>query len=316
MMAGHAMIERVVGPRSKFGLMSVITRALGGAWELLTSRMAMFAYLPAIYFVWRISDGFGRAGVVHIDWMWLGEVKGAAEYLTRNFGAWLLVPAITALALWHRGTEECRRLRLEFVLHSGLFILFFNVMLAPWAWDNVKVLIWPYLGFSRIAWISTERLLSSLLGRFLRLFLALFLFFSGYYAVKYSLLNERRGVKIYSASDLALTEGALAQVPLNSVFAASPTHNHSLSWFGRLRVVGYEGHLHSHGIDYRSTLAKHERIMRGDPQWLALCRELGVTHIFWGQEERSRYGDGPRPWMDALPNVSRVPSTAIFYIAN
>jgi hypothetical protein len=54
--------------------------------------------------------------------------------------------------------------------------------------------------------------------------------------------------------------------------------------------------------------------MQGDPEWIKLAREIGITHIFWGPFEREKYGDGERPWMKLLPNVSRVPGYEIYMI--
>jgi uncharacterized membrane protein len=54
--------------------------------------------------------------------------------------------------------------------------------------------------------------------------------------------------------------------------------------------------------------------MKGDPDWLKLCKELKVTYIFWGPSERAKFGASEKPWMKQLQNVSRVPGYEIYAV--
>ena len=281
--------------------------------SLLLSRMAIVAYLPATLFVLRSSDGLKKSSIVHIDPWWLGDVSNAGLYLLTNFGPWLLLPIalVTAILKSSRLEAERRRqLLLEFALYAGLWVFFYNVMIAPWSWDNIKVLIFPYLGFARLAYV----VLDPLLPQGTKSITALALFFSGFLAVELSLAPPvQRGQVIYMAADLASMRGALSEVPQDSVFAAAPTHDHVLTYFGRLRAFGYEGHLWSHGVSYQNEKALLDLLMRGQGDAKAVAHRLGVTHILWGPAETLLYKTEPN-FPATFKNVSRVTGYSIYEV--
>lgn len=295
----------------------------GGVRAFLRSRMTWIAFLPATWFILFSTKFFSAAGVSHLEWGWtFGEwVRNKKanfwDYLILDFGPWLFVPVVLAGLLYFSKDlferDRRRRLAIELAIDTVVFILFFNVILAPWAWDNIKILIWPYLGFARLLWIVFEPRLDTALGYVERPVLAFMLFLSGAVAIANTLQSPPgRAVPIYAFGTLASAEGALSGVPKSAVFAAATTYQHPLAYFGRLRVLGYLGHVASHGLDYQATEAKLNKIMSGDPDYVNLARELGVTHIFYGPDERANYGEGDRPWMRVLPNVSRVKGFEIY----
>jgi hypothetical protein len=282
---------------------------------LLWSRMAVFAYIPAIYFVLRSSDALKKSSIVHWDSWWTSSAAEAPNFMIQNFGPWLLLPLFIFITLVTSKTlsSSVRKvLLLEFFIYLGLFAIFFNVMLAPWAWDNIKILIFPYLGFSRLAWV----VLDPVFPGFSKYIAAFILFFSGFLAVELSLAPPvNRGQIIYTTPVLGLFEGALAEVPRNAVFAAAPTHDHPLTYFGRLRAVGYEGHLWSHGIEYKNKMDQLTALMRAQPgsDVAALAHQLGVTHVVWGPAETGFYTTEPT-WPVTFRNVSRVTDVKIYEV--
>ncbi len=288
-----------------------------------TGRMARWAYLPALALIYHSTKGFRAGSVVHWQLGWTAKRDANLEeflhFLVQNFGPWMFVPLLIAASLYLSkdlfDERQRRRLWIEFGLYFGLFILFFNLMFAPWDWDNIKLLIWPYLGFTRVLWLVVEPRMGALLGFAERPFIAGTLFLSGIVAVTWTLQTPQgHSLGIYRTGDLANTEGALVAVPANAVFAAAQSHQHSLTFFGRLRAVGYGGHIWSHGIDGQAATEKLEKLLKGDENYLQLARELGVTHIFWGPDERQIYGSAHHAFMDGLENVSRVPGYEIYAV--
>ena len=294
-----------------------------GGWRAVVSFlgcwMSRVAYLPAALLVLFSTRFLKSSSVLRLRWGWMAKSGELLHFLTFNFGAWLFMPIFIAAALYlskdRFAAAERKKLWIEFAIYLLLFLVFFNLMLAPWEWDNIKLLIWPYLGFARLLYILFDKREGSWLGSFERPLLAFAFFYSGFATVVWTLLSPTgHAVPLYATGELAKVEGALSGVSKNAVFASAQSHLHPLTYFGGIRVAGYEGHLWSHGIDHTDVVAKLDRIMHGDPESVALCRELGVTHIFWGPDEKSQYGDGDLPWMHVLQNVSRVPEYAIYAI--
>jgi hypothetical protein len=293
--------------------------AIENGWQgirrIFLSRLFFVAFVPATLFLLHSTEGLSRAGVAHWTLGWMSKPGARWSFFWINFGPWLFVPILTMIGLiWSGGAfSEQKRRRLWFDFASNLFlmILFLNFMLAPWDWDNIKILIWPYLGLVRVAYI----VLDGRLGVIGRTVAVVTLFFSGFVSLLWSVQKPvERSAAIYQVAELAGAEGALRSVPMQAVFAAAPSHNHMLSYFGRQRAIGYHGHLWSHGVKFEGLAEKVTAIYQGDPRWQELANELGITHIYWGPHERSQYGEGERPWMKVLPNVSGVADHQIYQI--
>lgn len=307
------MIGAISLEQSRRGVFRALTSFLG-------LRAFWLALFPAAYLIWNSTRSFAAASVMHWSWGWTKRGNEALlGYLFTNFGPWLLVPfVILALLVWNRNTlpkDERRRLWIEFSAYMALWGLFFNLMMAPWSWDNIKLLIWPYLGFSRLLYVLLEPKLGRVLGAFERPLLASIFFLSGAVLVLSTLGSPKQGaVVIYSVEQLAKTAGALAEVSPRAVFAAASTYNHPLSYYGRLRAAGYDGHLWSHGINGKAVYLKLEKLMKGENEVAQLAREMGITHIFWGPDEVRAYKASRPPWADQFKNVSRVPGYAVFEV--
>jgi hypothetical protein len=158
--------------------------------------------------------------------------------------------------------------------------------------------------------------LDARLGDLVRPLTAFCLLFSGFIAIVWSIgAPSARSVALYSRGELAKAEGALTNAPVNAVFATAPTHNHVLTYFGRMRAVGYHGHLWSHGYRYESLAEEMKALYQGRDDWPELAKALGVTHIYWGPQEREAFGEGERSWMFKLQNISRVADHQIYVIS-
>lgn len=274
------------------------------------------------FFFLHASDWLGKAQVARWAPGWtMVDGESPLLYLGNNFGPWLVIGPL-ALAAWAYGPlGRDRRTLYEATIYVLAFSLFFNWMLAPWPWDNVKVLIWPALGLARVARDAVTPAVRAWTGGggraaqgFAFSVLAILAGGAGFRALTEASARNSVSVRIASRVELADTKGAIALVPIDSVFLASPTHDHALSVLGRARVLGYAGHLWSHAIDSAQTAFSAERIFRGEPDWERLVRELKITHIFWGPQELAAYGNGPRPWQIRFPNISGVPGHAVYRV--
>jgi hypothetical protein len=298
LLAGHTLIENGVA----------------GLKKLFVSRIFFTAFLPATYFVLRSSDGLQKAGIIHWHAWWGYKGDGLSTYLGLNFGFWLLLPlAIAAVLIFRKSMpEKQRRIYMSLlVFDTLLFILFLNLIFAPWEWDNIKLLIWPFLALTRLAWLVVD----PILPRFSRTVIAIALFFTGFTSLMGSIDSQSsRLSEIYTNEILASTEGAIKKVPVQSVFAAATSYNHPLSYFGGIRVADYEGHLWTHGIQADPTIIALREVMKGEGDWLSTARKLHVDYIFWGPQERTLYGDAHRPWMDDLKNVSDVDGFEVYQV--
>ncbi len=268
-------------------------------------------------FVFYLTDGFARAGVAHWRPGWMAGDEGMIRFLVVNFRFWILpaalLPAIVLAT--ERAPGHARALLREYGFHLALFVLFMNLMLAPWEWDNIKILLWPYLG---LLFVAREAFSAAFArarwGGAAEVALATALLAPGICVVAHSTMGNSSAIRIGELTDISSAQGALIRVPRSALLLAAPTHDHPVALLGYRRALGYQGHLWSHGIDSSLVTADVERVMRGRGEWRSAARALGATHIVWGPQERSLYGAPPEAWKTALPNLSPVAGYEVYEI--
>jgi hypothetical protein len=257
-------------------------------------------------FVLYLTDLFRKGSMLHFQWSWFAP-RNMALFFGVELGPWtLFLLAAAVYRLWKGSGRE----RAEWLMAGGAFLLFNAVLLAPWEWDKLKVLIWFYL----IGVALAAKAVTPYLTLRRKAVLCLVLFFSG----TVSLLTVSGGrvqpTKLYEWRELWNTKGAALALPKDAVVAATPTFNHPLSFWGYAIAVGYSGHLWSHGIDYQEPEAMIGRIYQGGGDWRRIAAQLRVTHIFWGPMEKERYGQTPPAWRAELTNLSPVPGYELYAV--
>jgi hypothetical protein len=88
------------------------------------------------------------------------------------------------------------------------------------------------------------------------------------------------------------------------VFATYPTYNHPVLVNGHRVVMGFPGHLWSHGLNYRPVEVKMTDLMNSETGWQDLAKELGVDYLFWGPFEATNYPDSQKEWEKTRPLVA------------
>jgi hypothetical protein len=78
--------------------------------------------------------------------------------------------------------------------------------------------------------------------------------------------------------------------------------------------MGYPGHLWSHGIDYGLRQSVLDKILMGSEGWLEAAKQMGVTHIYWGEKEQEKYKGSSRAWERELQNLSSESSVGLYEI--
>lgn len=248
------------------------------------------------------TDSFARAGVIHIQMKWLAGQQNVFTFWLVNLGPWIFLWVATLVMLLKKPFP--RLLPIAIAL-SALFIVFTVVMLAPWAWDNIKILLWIYLLMAWLIWKTWVSRLSALTG----FVIGSVVFFSGAVSLVSSLPGNATGTQLYRAEELWESKTALRNLPENSVLAVSPDPNHPAMFWGAKVAAGYPGHLWSHGIRSSERERKLDALLKGRDDWPSLAREIKATHIYWGENEKRKYGAFNPQWRSRLKNIS--PSSRI-----
>lgn len=263
-------------------------------------RLLAWAFLPATiltaYVVGLFTPGMSSSHhLIHIAVGWMQENQPFFQFWFINFGLLpLFVAGLIYLAFKNYRRDSSARTALAFVLPStGIFLFACIVMLAPWAWDNTKIMIWSYLVVLPFIWQLVISQMS-LVGRIASCFL---LFFSGLISLVGGLDRSHQGYDLATRSELDGVRHATMSIKSDQTLAAYPTYNHPLLLCGLKLVAGYDGHLFSHGIDYQPQMTKLISIMQGEPNWRSEAHELHAHYLFWGEREEEHYPNSKKPWL-------------------
>lgn len=253
-------------------------------------RLAFLAWPVMAFTGWLVTSGAGGPSAVHsLGWApgWMGN--GTIGFWFWNFGISLPLSLFLCLVLVKRGGNGEAR---AFVWPAAfVLVLCMLIRFAPWPWDNMKLMLWSWL-------VSIPYLWSVLLRSrplWLRLSVLVLLFGSGA-ATLLAGLDGSQGYELIKRSTLDQTAWILRKVVPDAVIACAPEYNHPVLMLGHPIVCGYEGHLWSHGLDYRSRMATLNSIMMGEPGWTEKARSLGVSYFYWSDLEAKRWPDSKLPW--------------------
>ncbi len=290
-----------------------------GTWFIAgLPRRALLGYVGAAFpvagfLLWRVTNGFAVGGDLRWDPRWLGEGGGVGKSLLLSFGAWLLVlPAVAAWIgwrWWRRREPVAREIGAFLWPGCGLLVVCALVVFQPWAWDNTKLMLWGWLLAAPMVWHGWL----AAAPRWGRAPLLLGLFFSGWVSLFGGLLVSRQGHGIANRLELDDARMAVRQLPVTMPVAAAPDYNHVLLLAGQPLVLGYDGHLWSHGINYRDRMVQLEALMSGGSDWREYADKLGADYLFWGNKEARRFSGSAMGWRDQ-PVVHHGPAGTLYRI--
>lgn len=167
------------------------------------------------------------------------------------------------------------------------FVVSNTMRLAPWEWDNIKVLIYWFIGslpFAAIAlvWIFNKNNLLKIaaVGCFF------ILIFSGALDV-YHTASRQISMKIFSADDVRIAERIKELTEPQALFANSPSFiNSPVVLSGRRSLMRYVGHLTSYGINYKEREEDLKKIYGGNATADILIKKYGIEYIIVTPEEK------------------------------
>lgn len=251
--------------------------------------------------------GFESGSKIGFQPGWMQGEANPLWFWIFNFGLFLPL-AIAAIVLAIRGKSPTLAIT---VAAAVVFLACTQIRFAPWPWDNTKLMIWAYLALLPAIWQLVLRPLHPAL----QTTVCIGLFFSGAVSLAGGLGPGRLPVNLATRSEIANVQSLVADLPIDTKFIAAPTYNHPLLLLGRPIVMGYDGHLWSHGVDYGKRAEAVELVMRGSPLWPPAARSLNADYLFFGRHERERYGDGIALWKIPQREVRRNPGGKLYHLS-
>ncbi|MFN2498680.1 MAG: hypothetical protein ABR557_06290 [Pyrinomonadaceae bacterium] len=224
------------------------------------------------FFEWQYGWDRGKDNVF---WFWL-----------KNAG--LFMPLTIAAVLWRgRSPLVSRRLLLFLAPFSLCFIIPNVLKMAPWIWDNIKVLFYW--------WVAAAPLVAMLLARLWKKglaqkFLALVLFgcitLAGALDVGAIVLRSNK-YQVFDSAGVGFAELVKEKTEPRALIIHAPVHNHPVFLTGRRSLMGYPGHIWTHGLDFSQRESELKRIYAGGLDAMLLLEKYGVQYAVVGPHERA-----------------------------
>ena len=223
------------------------------------------------FFAWEVGWDHGQDNPI---WFWF-----------KNTG--IFIPLIFAAILSKRdGYIVPKRLLLFYLPFTLCFIIPNILKMAPWIWDNIKVLYYWWLASAPIVALLLARLWRE--GRIRRI-IAVLLFVCVTLAGALDVAGiALRSVKyeVFDTAGIRFAEFVKQQTTPRALIIHAPVHNTPVFLTGRRSLMGYPGHIWTHGLQFVQRESEIKRIYLGSPDAEQLIRNYGIEYAVVGPQEK------------------------------
>jgi hypothetical protein len=223
------------------------------------------------FFAWEVGWDHGQENPI---WFWF-----------KNTG--LAIPLIIASVLIRgEGYLIKKRLLLFYLPFTLCFIIPNFLKMAPWIWDNIKVLFYW--------WVASAPLVALLLARLWRegavkRVMAVVLFATltlagaievagiAFRSIQYGLFDD---------AGIQFAEMIKQRTPPRSLIVHAPVHNNPVFLSGRRSLMGYPGHIWTHGLNFVRREGDLKRMYLGGSDAEQLLQNYQIQYVVIGPLER------------------------------
>lgn len=246
--------------------------------------VALALALPQIW--WSTHNSVANVGTFFgIELGWDHGTTNPVLFWFLNTG--LFIPLAALGAVWAiRSDARGRSLLLFSAAFAAWFIVPNIVKLAPWVWDNIKVLFYWFVGFVPLVAVAIATLLRG--RKALRVGGAVALaalLLSGAVDV-WRPVSGQTEYREFDPDGVAVAGLIRSRTPPRALVLHAPTYNVPVFLTGRRSLLGYTGQAWSRGLEYVQREEDIKRIYAGEPDADELLRTFGVDYILVSPLER------------------------------
>ncbi len=210
----------------------------------------------------------------------------------------LFIPLLVVALVWRRGTFKLPQRVLKFYVPFIFCFLIPNlVKVAPWVWDNIKVLfLWYVASAPLVAWLLARWWQQRSFLRWLAPPVLATLLLAGALDVL-RVVSEASEYQEFDAQGIAAANLISAQTAPRALVLHAPTYNSPVFLTGRRSLLGYPGWMWSRGLDYSERSADIARIYSGAPEADGLLRKYNVDYVLVGPMELASFKVNKQFWL-------------------
>jgi hypothetical protein len=265
--------------------MAVIFRARWREWALFFAA----AFIIAVPQMWWSASGSSTSFRSFIGWQF-GWDKGEENFFWfwfKNTG--FFIPLVVAASRWRRGQQLIipRRLLLFYLPFTLFFVIPNLIRLAPWVWDNNKVIFYWYVAsVPLVALLLAELWRTNIALRVAAALLFISLTLAGALDV-WRVISQTTEHGEFDRDGIRFAEMIKEKTEPRALIMNAPTFNHPVLLTGRRSLLGYPGHIWTHGLDFVPREKEIKLIYAGAPGAADLLTKYGVEYAVTGPLERN-----------------------------
>jgi hypothetical protein len=282
--------------------LAVIFSSLWRSW-LVFFGIALLVALPEI--LW-LSHSTGVNAQKYLGWQigWDRGNDNALWFWFVNTG--FFIPLLIAAIFWRKPGYTMPKRLIRFYLPFSLCFIVPNVMkLAPWIWDNIKVLFYWYIASvplvafllaywlkqkSRLRWMAASLLAALLLAGGLDL---------------WRVITNTTEYREFDNNGIATANLIMQLSAPRAVILHAPTFNSPVFLTGRRSLLGFTGWLWSHGLDSSERERDIQKMYGGSPDAVPLLDRYKVDYVLVGPQERQSFPVDEKFWSH-YPKMSQI----------
>lgn len=264
----------------------VVVMVVGGCIALLQRQwrdwitFALVASIIALPQMWWSTHNSAVDAGKFFEWQfgWDHGQENPFWFWFKNTG--LFIPLTLVALFWrYEGKPLVPRKLVVFFLPFTLCFIIPNVMkMAPWIWDNIKVLFYWWLASAPLVALLLARLWrQDLVKRAVAVILLACVTLAGGLDVAAIVLRSNE-YGIFNAPGIQFAELIKREAPPQAVVIHAPVHNHPVFLTGRRSLMGYPGHVWTHGLEFGPRESEIRRVYAGAPDAAAILRKYGVDY--------------------------------------
>jgi hypothetical protein len=266
-----------------------------------TWRDWLWFFIPAVLIALPQALWLAGSGTVHassyIGWHpgWDHGNLNVVQFWMLNAG--FFIPVLLLALLWRDPEFSTPRPLLKYYLPFLLCFIVPNLIsLAPWIWDNIKVLFYWYLASAPlVALLLARGLRQKSHWRWITAAVLASMLLAGALDILRVITGASPNLE-FNNNDIAAAQTVLDHSGTHDVLLNAPTWNSAVYLTGRLSLLGYPGWIGSRGLDYATRQADIQSIYAGAPQTQALLKQYHVKYVVIGPAELASLSVNEQFW--------------------
>lgn len=241
--------------------------------------LASLAFLISIpYWNTVLLERIDTFNFIRLEYFWnWNKQESIFSYILKNWGV------LIGLIFFNYDYIKKMDIFSKLVFRFGLFILIFGhfVILAPWAWDNIKILIWGYIFIIFVVAQSIQRF---------KYYPVFYILLAPGFIVLWKFSPIHSGYNsIQSWTDQIQSELLMKYTAPNKKTLIAPVANHPVILSGQTVLLGYTGHVWSQGYKMQD-LENELKSVNGQLEVLKnIILKYNIEVVVWGEHEKNYF---------------------------